>query len=187
MLHTSILSAIQVRRTMMNRPITTTLISLILSMLLSLGIVSCQYSGNKLKPGDKIGEMLISNNLDIGVPNFNEVCTFDQLHLGTCEIPSSIKKIGVSIGWAESTPETLDLSWEGSIWDATIDGHAIDLPSFGTFDMDWEGVNLRVWNVCITNPALGKHTVEYKFFLEKGERPGNHTDTLIFTIIPVEP
>ena len=148
---------------------------------------SCQFPGTKIKPGDKIGDMeFISNYEQCPAPNFSDICGFDALADGTCEIPADMTQFWISIGWAEDTQEALGLAWQDSKWNMTFDSYNVDLSAFGTYDMDLEGQKARTWNVCISNPPAGKHTVVYKYSFENGSRPGNHTSTLIFTVLAAE-
>jgi len=157
---------------------------IILIVLITGSMVSCYFPGYKLKPGDKIGATEFSNNYELcPAPNFSDICGFPALVDGSCEIPASMTQFWVSIGWAEDTMEDLELTWLDSKWNMTFDGYKVDLPAFGTFDMDLEGQKARVWNVCVSNLAPGKHTVVYEYYFENGMRRGNHTDTFIFSVI----
>ena len=149
--------------------------------LLASSVSSCYFPGYRLKPGDKIGEMELTTSFE---KNIHELCDFTELSIGTCEIPSQESALGVSTGWAEDTLEALDLVWSGSSWEVTIDDHQVDLPSFGTFDLDVEGQKARVWDIGVLNPEPGKHTIQYDFHFENGERVGNHTQLYIFTVVP---
>lgn len=155
-----------------------------LFFLLAVLFASCSLLERRLKPGDKIGEMVVSNNLNIGDKNFNDICTFPQLLDGICEIPVSNTKFGVSTGWSEATLEELNQAWTDSTWEVTLDGRKVAIEEFGTFDLDLGDSQARVWNIAVTNPPLGKHTVIYKFSTFKGSEPGNHTNTYIFTVVP---
>jgi len=152
--------------------------------LLASSMTSCYYPGYKLKPGDKIGNMELTTSFD---KNIHELCDFTELSLGTCEIPAPESAIGISTGWAEDTLEALNLAWAGSRWEMSIDNHQVDLPSFGTFDLDFGGQKARVWDVGLLNFEPGKHTVQYDFHLENGARVGNHTQLFIFTVMAAEP
>jgi len=146
---------------------------------------SCQFPGSKIQPGDKIGDMTFINDYQqCPAPNFNEICGgFETLADGTCEIPADMTKFWVSTGWAEDTQEALELAWKDSEWSMAFDGYKVDLPAFGTFDMELDGRPTRAWNVCISNPAQGKHTVIYEFYLENAVERGNHVSRLSFTVL----
>ena len=148
---------------------------------------SCQFPGTKIQPGDKIGNMeFISDYEQCPAPNFSDICGFPTLAYGTCEIPADLTKFWISTGWAEDTQDALELAWKDSEWSMTFDGYAVDLPAFGTFDMELDGQMARTWNVCISNPTPGIHTVIYKRHLENGSEPGNRADTLTFTVLSAD-
>jgi hypothetical protein len=159
-------------------------------VVLAVLMCACQFPGTKLKPGDKIGNMeFISEYEQCQAPNFNDICGgFETLVDGTCEIPADLTKFWISISLARDTQEDLELGWQDSKWSMTFDGYQVDLPSFGTFDMDWtnpEGKlqRARAWNVCIANPTPGEHTVVYDWFIKNGVEWGNFTSTYTFTAL----
>ena len=160
-------------------------------ILLAVLMTSCQFPGTKIKPGDKIGEMEFINEWEqCQAPNFNDICGgFDSLVDGTCEIPADMTQFWISISLARDTQEDLELGWTDSEWKMSFDGHQIDLHSFGTFDWDWENPDLkkvqraRSWNVCISNPTPGKHTVIYDWYIKNGLEWGNFTATYRFTVL----
>jgi len=155
-----------------------------LYLILVLSCAACSLLEGSLEPGDKIGEMVVSNNLDIGDKNFNDICSFEQLLEADCEIPASNTKFGVSVAISEETSDMLEQAWKDSTWEVTLDGRKVAIEEFGTFDMDLGDMQARAWNIAITNPPLGKHSIEYKIRLFGGSRPGNHTQTYTFTVIP---
>ena len=154
--------------------------------LISLALLaaSCQFPGTKIRPGDRIGGMEFLNDYaECPAPNFNDICGgFESLEEGTCEIPAELTMFWVSTGWAEETQDALELAWKDSEWSLTFDDYVVDLPAFGTFGLQYDGQPARAWNVCISNPAPGTHTVVYKIHFEHGSRPGNHTNVLTFSI-----
>lgn len=157
-------------------------------ILFAIFIVSCQFPGTKIQPGDKIGDMEFTNIWEeCQAPNIHEICEggWDALDEGTCEIPAEMTKFWVSTGWEDDTQELLELDWKDSEWNMTFDDYKVDLSAFGTFDLVApSGLPARVWNVCIINPEPGPHTVIYRFYLENGFRRGNHTTSLKFTVLP---
>jgi hypothetical protein len=154
-------------------------------LVLMVGLLtSCVFPGSKLKPGDRLGKMELTTEFDL---NINYLCGFDELDAGTCQVPDSVTVLGVSTGWAEDTIEQLDAAYKDSVWKMTIDGREIDLPSFGTFDLDWGEQKARVWAVGLSNLALGEHTARYEFYLENSVERGNHTMVYQFTVVPASP
>jgi len=157
-------------------------------ILLAVLMTACQFPGTKIKPGDKIGDMeFISEFEECQAPNIlNDICTFDALNDGTCEVPASLTKFWVSTGWSEGSQESLELSWKDSEWSMTFDDYEVNLYAFGTYDMDWEDMRARVWDVCVSNPTPGKHTVRYEFLLKNGVQRGNHEVIFNFTVLAAE-
>lgn len=120
-------------------------------------------------------------------PNYDEICGgFEALANGTCEIPAEMTKFWTSISYIADTQEALELAWKDSKWSMTFDGYRVDLDAFGTFDMDYEGQKARAWNVCISNPAPGRHTVVYKYFIDHAVERGNFTVNHSFTVLSPE-
>ena len=166
-------------------------------ILIAVLTASCQFPGAKIKPGDKIGEMEFINEWEnCQAPNIlHELCTEKEVVIdGTCKVPASQTKFWVSTGWMEGSQEAMELSWKDSEWSMTFDGHEVDLYAFGTFDMDWtdptgkvlDVQKARVWNVCVSNPSPGKHTVRYEFLLKNGVFRGNHELVFNFTVLGEE-
>ena len=153
-------------------------------MLLASSLAACVLPGSKLKPGDTVGDMQLTTEFDL---NIHYLCSFEELAEGTCQIPDTLSEIGISTGWSEITTDALDLTWLDSKWTMTFDGREVDLASFGTFDLDWEDQKARVWDVGITNPAPGEHTVHYEFYFKNGPERGNHYVDYIFTVVDTLP
>jgi hypothetical protein len=147
-------------------------------------LTACVFPGSKLKPGDRIGQMELTTEYDL---NINYLCGFDELDAGTCRVPDSVSVLGVSTGWAEDTLEQLEAAWTDSVWTLTIDDREVNLPSFGTFDLDWGEQKARVWDVGLSSLALGEHTVRYEFSLENSVERGNHTVVYQFTVVAAPP
>jgi len=154
--------------------------------LVSILLASCGLLGGKIQPGDKIGDMEILDFCEGSI--LVELCSFENLQVGNCEIPADIKTLWISPGWAEETQEGLETSWKDSEWSMTIDKKTIDLPAFGTYDLDINDPLLgvmkgRTWNVCIANLAPGEHTVRTVWNFVNGSRRGNHAQDFIFTVL----
>ncbi len=154
-------------------------------MVLASLLGSCTLPWASIKPGTKIGEMEVLDFCE--GPNISEICTWDELEVGDCILPAGLDSFWISIGWVEDTQAQLEESWLGSRWSMTLDGRKVDLASFGTYDMDFEGKRARVWDVCLSNPTPGEHAVQYDFFLEHSVRRGNHTTEMKFTVQPPVP
>jgi len=159
-------------------------IQLALIQLLIISMVSC--SEKALVPGDKIRDMEVSNDCD-GV-NILELCSFDELQGGSCQVPASTGNIWVSAGWGEPTSQELETAWKDSTWSLTFDNHKVDLAAFGTYDLDIPDPVLgllkgRVWSFCVSNPTLGVHNARYDYQFVNGSRPGKNAQDWTFTIV----
>lgn len=161
-------------------------VALIVALLMVCLFSSCVFSGQKLKPGDQIGEMRLDTDMGGPVPELTTFCEWVEIQSGTCEVPATTTQLCVSTGWAEDTLEELNGAWEESDWKLTIDGQEIDLDAFGTFDLTVDGQKSRIWNVCLYNPTVGTHSVQYEYSLKSGSRPGNHTAVMDFTVVETE-
>ena len=151
---------------------------------LSISMAAC--SPKLLSPGDKIDEMELFSYCD-GV-NVVDICTFDELNEGTCQVPGSPNFLWVSTGWVEPTIAELESAWKDSTWKMTFDGQAVNLAEFGTYDLkvidpDYGPVQARVWNFCISNPTPGVHTARYDYHFVNGSRPGNNATVWTFTVL----
>jgi hypothetical protein len=154
--------------------------------LVCLFLASCGLLGGKIQPGDRIGDMEILDFCEGSI--LVELCSFDDLQVGNCQIPAEIKALWISPGWGEETQEELELSWKDSEWSMTIDKKTIDLPAFGTYDLDIPDPFLgvlkgRTWNVCIANPSPGEHIIRTEWNFVNGARRGNHAQDYIFTVL----
>jgi hypothetical protein len=161
-----------------------------LALLFIILMASCQFPASKIKPGDQIGDMTFINEYEqCQAPNYNDICGgFDSLVDGTCEIPSEMNKFWISISLPAENQEALELAWKDSKWSMTFDGYNVDLASFGTFDWELDGQSLRSWNVCISNPKPGKHTVVYEYFIDHAVERGNFAVSHTFTVLaPASP
>jgi hypothetical protein len=177
-----------------------------LACWLALGVillVSCANMDQGIQPGDRIGEMeFISDYDDCPAPNLNEICSFDSLFNGTCEIPADVTRFWISSGWMEGSWDQLNLAWKESQWKMTFDDQEVDLDAFGITDIDWqikpnrlwdvckqtskevhsEREKARMWNVCVAYPSPGKHIVRYEFYMKNGPWRGSHVETFAFTV-----
>jgi hypothetical protein len=143
-----------------------------------------------IEPGDKIGEMAVTN----GQPGTPEIWNFCDPYLpnpGTytkeCAVPA-IPNLQIGQGNLADTLELQDAEWQAQTWELILDGHPVDLPTFGTLpDQNiLEGgraFTLRQWNVVLANPTPGEHTLHYIIHQSQSGTQDAVTDaTWIFTV-----
>lgn len=154
-----------------------------LIMLLFISMVSC--SPKKLVPGDRIGNMELMNFCEGA--NLIELCNFKTLVEGDCQVPP-VDYLWVSAGWSELNDWDLNVMWDTFTWEMTFDGYPVDLPSFGTYDLDiYDSISgtrrARVWNFCISNPEPGVHVAHWVRNFVYDEREGQEVFDWTFTVL----
>lgn len=138
--------------------------------------ISERYLNNPmLKPGEKIDDMVITTGIENAFPLW-------ALCLPTKENERSISvdcgevsfypnlAIGHTFGVMDLIPASVD--WEELNWEMFVDGHPIDLKTFGVYDFihpDFPPSSspirevfrvLRVWDVVLENPTPGMHRLQ---------------------------
>lgn len=121
-----------------------------------------------LLPGDKIGEMVIETSPSQS-PVLWDYCPMawtDQPDPEPvdCSMPWQAE-VEIWQAWGAKDQALLDAGWPALTWEMTVDGLAIDLPAFGTWDLDWEvdgtPVKIRAWDIKLVNPTPGEHRLHY--------------------------
>ena len=141
-------------------------------------------SDQMIKPGDKIGDFLITTGESEDVIYVSKLhCPYDS-NTGTesCEQPVGTKiNVGLGIyGDNTSNGKTVDEYWSEQTHEMFIEGHPVDLQSFGTIDFDNPAVGtVRVWNVVIVTDKPGKITAHSTGIV--GGDPFDYTAILTFT------
>jgi hypothetical protein len=146
-------------------------------MCLFAAIAVCAAWGGSTKPidpGGKIGTMIVVKGTQADADaKFFDFCDPVILKPGryarACAVPHAIR-LFVGYGDFAPTRKAIDLDSAQSRWDAWIDGHHIDLPSFGTSDRTLyafpaaggKDVILREWRVMLLKATPGKHTLRYR-------------------------
>jgi len=161
-----------------------------------------------VKPGDSVGGMIVQKGASKSdgppiwafcSPSAGEkpgVVTED------CTVPA-LPELSIGHGWITFDEATRDSEWKVIKWELYLDGQAIDLNAFGTFDADLPqtGVpghdpneevitKLRSWDVLLTNLKPGAHTLRSVLHqsdaLDDGlggiEPPGTYELIVNFTI-----
>lgn len=140
------------------------LVVIMLTVLLASALMSCAKAssnavGVMLKPGDKVGDFLITT----GTPSdttyqWNLDCTGPD-EANTCKAWVG-QKVNVSEAVYASTAKELDTLWSSLTDHMTINGTPVDLKAFGSVDtyLPNRG-NMRLWNVVIVASKAGQLSV----------------------------
>ncbi len=151
-----------------------------------------------LKPGDRIGDMVVTNSEQAGETVLWLYCENNGVSPDDpCKL-NSAKRVVVGAGWPAIDQPHVEQNWPGLQQQLFIDGHQIDLPAFGTFDDDYSGSDsggnkltgrVRRWNVVLEHVAPGVHVALRKVAivreLDNGwetTSPGTMNQALYFTI-----
>ena len=181
------------------------LIVIALSVVLAGIIASCagvqpDSTQVALKPRDKIEDMTLvisSNYPSEPLWSIGSLCLLEGLtepgsRTMDCKI-AELPWIYFDIGWyADAT--LLASNWDAMEWEMYIDGHEIDLESFGWFEREsavgGENTKERIWLVTLTNPSPGEHSMRFIWTsttaIDDGfniYRPGTYEHVLNFTVI----
>jgi hypothetical protein len=147
-------------------------------------------SAHGLRPGDRLSGMTLAKAT---------VATAHQKLFDICDpvIPSSgryarrcgqvprVSRLFIGYGLFDP-PRRINKTWSEAKWTAWLDGHPIDLRSFGTSDRTlvafppagFKDVTLREWRVMLVDPSPGRHTLRYRV-----REPGGVSDaTWTFTV-----
>jgi alpha-amylase len=122
-----------------------------------------------LGPGDKIGEMALNKSPSQN-PSLWEYCPMAWSDRpggepAVCTMPWQ-PEVEIWGAWGAKDQAFLDAGWEALAWEISVDGQALDLEAFGTWDFDWAAedgtpVRIRAWDLKLVNPTPGKHTLHY--------------------------
>ena len=133
-----------------------------------------QFAGDRLlKPGDQIDGMVITTGTAKAPPLW-AFCSPAQENKGVitvdCHVPLLSKlAIGYPFDGAEQALQTLD--WSTLSWELAIDGQAVNLEAFGTYDYVIPDLaphpspireifrQMKVWDIVLTNLTPGMHTL----------------------------
>lgn len=130
-----------------------------------------------LKPGDSVGGMIMQKGAgESQSPPIWAFCSAtggDKPGVITedCTVPA-LPELAIGHGWITFDEATRDSEWKAFTWELYLDGQAIDLNAFGTFDADFPMTGLpghdpneevitklRSWDVLLTNLKPGAHTL----------------------------
>jgi hypothetical protein len=154
-----------------------------LAQLLSAGLLlvltACQAAGQPLsaafRPGDNLDGMKLTTGAEDAPPLWafcagsqggDHVKTFD------CRAPV-LQTLAIGHLFLLSEETFAGLGWSDLVWELAINGQAVDLESFGTFDYVMPSMakspspvrevfqKVTAWNVVLTNLNPGEHTLRF--------------------------
>jgi predicted esterase len=123
---------------------------------------------NSIKLGDKIEDMLITTvdqfNWDITLDSYcdfeNEKEIAADVFEIECQAPPGAAVFLNCQGINGDSVETLDTKWEKLSTEIFINDRQLDLPTFGSIDVQKENEPLsRMWNMVVENLVIGTHSV----------------------------
>ena len=126
----------------------------------------------RLKPGEKIGEMIITTGAEDAFPLWS-ICgpirvTGNSIKADCGELSHEKLVIGHTLGVMDLVAPSIE--WEDLNWEISVNGHPIDLAAFGVYDFvqifhpSHSGREVfrvsKVWNIVLVNPAPGMHRLQ---------------------------
>ena len=155
-----------------------------LAQLLSIGllfvITACQSAGQPLnaaafRPGDSINGMSLTTGA-ADAPPLWAFCSGSQegdySKTFNCRAPA-LPTLAIGHLFLLSDEPFAGLGWSDLAWELSINGQAVDLESFGTFDYVMPSMakgpssvrevfqKATTWNVVLTNLNPGEHTLRF--------------------------
>lgn len=150
-------------------------------------------SMHMLKPGDKIGEMVVkSGPAEIEGPPIWAFCSpaFSEepgVKTIECSVPPP-PDLPVGHGWFSSDEAKRDENWEAMTWELFIDDQPVELNAFGALDVDLPQTGLpghgpdeevitklRTWDVLLSDLVPGVHTLRSVLHVSQDIDDGFHT------------
>jgi hypothetical protein len=171
----------------------------LLASLFSLTLAGCiqptaAATTQPLKPGDKIGEMILTGGpvpFDLNLPVYVHFCNANPaLEVDTavakpgvytveCDMPV-LSKLHIGRGWVASDEKLRDEDWSAIHTDLYVNRQLVDQEAFGSLDADVAvqavpgeeasaviNVKLRVWNVALEHLAPGLLTLRYVWHVDR--------------------
>lgn len=144
-------------------------------------LAACQSAGPAgggamFRPGDNLGGM----NLTTGAADAPPLWAFcsnpqENTHIRTLECRAPVlPTLAIGHAFLLADEALTNLNWSELVWEMSIDGQAVDLESFGTFEyvmptMTEDSSFVRevfkkaiAWNVVLTNLNPGEHTLYFR-------------------------
>ena len=126
-----------------------------------------------IEPGDSIGSMVVTTGVE-HAPPLGAFCSSSPEGEGSyildCRAPA-LASLGIGNIFLYSDEDIGDLEWSDLVWKLSIDGHEVNLESFGTVDYVLPGISQnpspvraifqqgKAWNVILTDLTPGHHTL----------------------------
>jgi hypothetical protein len=139
-----------------------------LSLVVMFGVVlsacasATTQTGNKMiKPGDRIGDFLITTGKEGDVTYTWELgCTEQGKDIYSCQATAGTK-INISVGIYDDTFRgKLEEVWSGHTYELFIENRPVNLQAFGTIDINHPKVGkMRHWNVVVLTDKPGEITL----------------------------
>ena len=128
-----------------------------------------------LQPGEKIDDMVITTGVEDALP-LSAFCSATRendhsirVDCGELSLCANVA-IGHTFGVMDLIPQSI--GWEELLWEMSVDGHPIDLETFGVYDFVHPDLApspspvrevfkvVRLWNVVLVNPTPGMHRLQ---------------------------
>lgn len=171
----------------------------LLGSLFSLILAGCVQptaasTTQPLKPGDKIGEMLLTEGpvpFDLKLPVYVHFCNANPalemdaivakpgVYTVECYMPL-LSKLHIGRGWVASDEKLRDEDWSAIRTELYVNRQLVDQEAFGSLDADVPvqavpgeeasaviNVKLRVWNVALEQLAPGLLTMRYVWHVDR--------------------
>ena len=132
-------------------------------------VVEPAPAARMLVPGDLIGTM----SVQVSPSRFPVVWDYCPMAWSDkpggepvdCAMPWQ-PEVEVWQAWGAKDQARLNAGWEALTWEIYVDGQALDLGAFGTWDIDYAAedgtpVRVRAWDLKLVDPTPGEHILHY--------------------------
>jgi hypothetical protein len=159
-------------------------------LLIASILISCARStqesardGEWIKPGDKIGEMIVEQGSEVPYLHIWKFCEDmpDEHEPATsssdCDVPM-LSGLDIEFGWIAKETK-LAANWEAMTWELSIDGHPVALEDFDWQEYDFpqhgEDNKSRTWVITLKNLSPGQHTLRQSWTSDQAVDDGFNT------------
>jgi hypothetical protein len=106
----------------------------------------------------------------------------------SCKEVPRVARLFIGLGSFDRTKKLLARDWRQTRWNLWVDGHAVNLPPFGTSDYmliafppaGGKNVILRRWDVILDEATPGKHTLRSR---SRSASAGTYDATWTFVVV----